>query len=92
MNDEASYAAVTAERALLEHLRGGCMAPVGALARLRENRLELQAVVLSVDGTQRLIASGSTNIDQAVLLGRQVAQWLIDDGAADLIAASRLGR
>ena len=89
MNDMASYAAVTAERALLEHLRGGCMAPVGALARFREDRLELQAVVLSVDGKQRLIASGTTTLDQAVLLGQQVAQWLIDDGAADLIAASR---
>ena len=89
MNDMASYAAVTAERALLEHLRGGCMAPVGALARFREDRLELQAVVLSVDGKQRLIASGTTGLDQAVLLGQQVAQWLIDDGAGDLIAASR---
>ena len=89
MNDIASYAAVTAERALLEHLRGGCMAPVGALARFREDRLELQAVVLSVDGKQRLIASGTTSLDQAVLLGQQVAQWLIDDGAADLIVASR---
>jgi hydroxymethylbilane synthase len=89
MNDMASYAAVTAERSLLEHLRGGCMAPVGALARYREDRLELQAVVLSVDGKQRLIASGSTSLDQAALLGQQVAQWLIDDGAAGLIAASR---
>ena len=89
MNDRASYAAVTAERALLEHLRGGCMAPVGALARFREDRLELQAVVLSVDGKQRLIASGSTSLDQAALLGQQVAQWLIDDGAAGLIASSR---
>jgi hydroxymethylbilane synthase len=92
MNDMASFAAVTAERALLEHLRGGCMAPVGALARLRDDRLELQAVVLSVDGKQRLIASGTTSVDQAVLLGQQVAQWLIEDGAADLIAASRMGR
>lgn len=89
MNDEVTLAAVIAERTLLDRLRGGCMAPIGALARFKDDVLELQAVVLSADGRKRLIASGTTNLDQAVLLGQQVADWLIEDGAAELIAAGR---
>jgi porphobilinogen deaminase len=67
------------------------MAPVGALARLKDDRLELQAAVLSADGAKRIVASGATGVDQAELLGRQVAEWLIEEGAAELIAASRAG-
>jgi hydroxymethylbilane synthase len=91
MNDVATLAAVTAERALLERLRGGCMAPVGGLARIKDGRLELNAAVLSADGGKRIIASGATEMDQAELLGRQVAEWLIEEGAAELIAESRAG-
>jgi hydroxymethylbilane synthase len=89
MNDEATFAAATAERALLHHLRGGCMAPVGALARIKEGRLELQSAVLSVDGAKRVVASGVTKVSNAKELGRQVAEWLIEEGAAELIAAGR---
>ncbi len=36
LNHEASFAAVTAERSMLRALRGGCLAPVAALARVQE--------------------------------------------------------
>jgi hydroxymethylbilane synthase len=91
LEDGATRAAVTAERSLLAHLRGGCMAPVGALARVEGDRLQLQAAALSVDGTKRVEAAGTTSLDQAELLGRQVAEWLIEQGAAELIARARRG-
>jgi hydroxymethylbilane synthase len=91
LEDAATRAAVTAERSLLAQLRGGCMAPVGALARVEGDQLKLQSAVLSVDGTKRVEAAGTTSLDQAELLGEQVAQWLIEQGAAELIAESRTG-
>jgi len=89
LNDRDTYAAVTAERALLEYLRGGCMAPVGALALIDAGRLRLQAVVLSADGAQRLAASDAAEMDDAEALGRRVAEALISQGAAKLIAQAR---
>jgi hydroxymethylbilane synthase len=89
LEDAVTRAAVTAERSLLAQLRGGCMAPVGALARVEGDRLQLQSTVLSVDGTKRVEAVGTTRLDQGELLGRQVAEWLIEQGAAELIAESR---
>jgi hydroxymethylbilane synthase len=91
LNDAATLAAVTAERALLEHLRGGCMAPVGALGSMAKGELNLSAVVLSADGTKRLIASEVGPPSEAKSLGIRVADALLAQGAAELIAASRNG-
>jgi hydroxymethylbilane synthase len=89
LDDFATHQGVLAERTLLFDLRAGCLAPVGAFGRVMGGRLVLDAVVLSPDGQRRLAASGSTDIAAAVALGQQVAADLLDQGAADLIAASR---
>ncbi len=85
----ATHQAVLAERSLLWTLRGGCLAPVGAWARLEDGHLVLDAVVLSGDGSQKLTASGSAPFQDAKELGEKVARELLAQGAAELIAASR---
>jgi hydroxymethylbilane synthase len=87
----ATKAAVTAERSMLAHLRGGCLAPIGAWGRVENGLLVLSAVVLSTDGTKRLAASKSATPSDAVALGRRVADSLLARGAAELIDASRSG-
>jgi porphobilinogen deaminase len=51
-------------------------------------RLTLDAVVLSPDGKRRIVASGATEVADAIPLGHRVAADLLAQGAADLIAAS----
>jgi hydroxymethylbilane synthase len=89
LEDVSTRAAVTAERALLSQLRGGCMAPVGALAHVEAAEIQLSAIVLSVDGTRWLVANGTAPVVEAEALGRRVADELVDQGASDLIAAAR---
>ena len=92
LNDRLTHLAVLAERGLLAHLRGGCMAPIGAWAQFVHDRLQLSAYVLRGDGTLRLQArdiSRSTDPQAAELLGRRVAESLLHQGAAELIAESR---
>lgn len=91
LDDPATHAAVVAERALLAQLRGGCMAPVGALAVVQAAALRLQAVVLSADGTRRLFANDAGTPHEAPEVGKRVANALLLQGAAELIAASRSG-
>jgi preprotein translocase subunit SecD len=69
----------------------GFMAPVGALGFVETGRLNLQAVVLSSDGSRRLAANASAAVEEPEELGRFVANALIAQGAAELIAGSRLG-
>lgn len=104
LNDPAARACVTAERTLLRQLSGGCLAPIAALAEIDGGALQLEAVVLSADGQQRLQCRKSvaaTNPDgghageprfspeQAAALGRDVADDLLAQGAEALIAAAR---
>jgi len=84
-----THQAVLAERRLLLALRAGCLAPVGALARVEDSLLKLEAVVLSPDGKRRLAESAFAELSDAVGLGQQVADELLARGAAELIAAAR---
>ncbi|MBM4002190.1 MAG: hydroxymethylbilane synthase [Planctomycetes bacterium] len=93
LDDPDTRHAVTAERTLLASLRGGCLAPVGAWAQVESDRLTLRAAVLSLDGQERLEASGSAANapTDAFELGRSVAEELLRRGASGLIAESRSG-
>jgi hydroxymethylbilane synthase len=89
LDDAATHAAVIAERALLKTLRGGCLAPIGAWARVEGDRLQLDAVVLNAAGTDRRIASGRDTTSNAAALGEGLAHELLAAGAGDLIAEAR---
>jgi hydroxymethylbilane synthase len=90
LDDRETHTAVLAERSLLAALSGGCLAPVGAWARVEQNgELRLTAAVLSRDGKRRLVAEATDEIAEAVQLGRRVAADLLAQGAASLIASSR---
>lgn len=88
LDHSLSHQAVLAERTLLSRLRAGCLAPVGAWARFEQDRLLLDAVVLSHDGARRLVVSDSIAGD-AEALGERVAQQLLAQGAAELISEAR---
>ncbi len=92
LDHEPTHQAVTAERALLDRLSGGCLAPIGAWARLEaDGQLHLSAAVLSVDGRRRLAHEDRVAASAAVQLGVRVADRLIAEGANELIAEARLG-
>ena len=88
VTDEASVAAVTAERSLLEALAAGCSAPVGAYAEGTEP-LRMRAAVMSTDGTRMLRAHGSASGADARRLGRDLAAELLGRGASDLISGQQ---
>lgn len=89
LDDPATHASVVAERALLATLRGGCLAPIGAWGRVADNRLQLDAVVLDPDGVNRLATRQTGSPEEAEDVGRRAANELLEQGAGQLIAASR---
>jgi hydroxymethylbilane synthase len=89
LDDRDTRAAVTAERALLAALLGGCLAPVGAWGRVEAGRLLLSAVVLSQDGAQRIAAEAAGDSAAAAALGESVAADLLARGAGELISGAR---
>jgi hydroxymethylbilane synthase len=86
LNDQATHAAVTAERALLAALGGGCLVPIGALAMVNGTELTLRAAVLAPDGKQRIGGDIRGPAAQASDLGRQLADDLLGRGAKELLS------
>ncbi len=66
--NQRAEAHASAERAVLSTLGAGCAAPVGAFARVDEasSALVLDARVMSVDGRERVEASGALTLTDAV--------------------------
>ncbi len=85
VNHEPTWAAVTAERAFLAGLEGGCAAPIAAYARLHEGRLVLQGLVASGDGKQVLRFERSGAPSDAESVGRDLAEEALAAGAAELM-------
>jgi hydroxymethylbilane synthase len=85
IHDENTFTAVTAERALLKKLEGGCQVPIGAFAEVKTSGLYLDAVVGSVDGsvTYRKKLRGSKR--EAVKLGVSLAEDLLKAGADEIL-------
>jgi hydroxymethylbilane synthase len=91
LNDDATQAAVRAERVMLAELRGGCLAPVAAWGRVEDGSLHLTGRVMSPDGVERLEAVARGALSDAADMGLRVARELADQGAGDLIQRCREG-
>ena len=83
LNDPEVCACVLAERAVSAGLGADCSAPLGAYAERRRGRLELMAVLASVDGRRILRASASGMDPTAV--GGEVVEQLESQGARAIL-------
>ena len=78
-----------AERALVEALGGGCQLPLGAIAIHDGGELDMQAVVISLDGARVIRARRRGPFDEPMVLGRQLAADLSSAGAREVLEAVR---
>ena len=90
ISDEGSAAALTAERALVQALGGGCQTPVGALASPAGGEtLSLTAVVVALDGSRAVRGQARGPRAEAADLGTRLGAQLIADGANEILADAR---
>ena len=86
LNDQETVAEVTAERAVLESLGGGCQVPIGAYAKHVHGELSLIGVVCHPEGAIRIAKSAKGEPNAAQHLGEVVAEKLREGGATGLLA------
>jgi len=89
INHLPTWQCVTAERALLRALGGGCRAPVAALGTVNGNTLKLEGMVASVSGRKVLRASEEGSAISAEEIGVRLAQRMLAKGAVEIIAEAR---
>jgi hydroxymethylbilane synthase len=78
--------AVTAERAFLARLEGGCAVPVAALGKVEGEALILEALISDLDGKRYLRERLSGPGDEAQSMGTALANRLLDRGGRKILA------
>ncbi len=90
IDDAAAAAALTAERALVEALGGGCQTPIGALASPEDGgTLSLVAAVVAIDGSRAVRGHIRGTRAEAAALGARLGAQLIADGADGILLEAR---
>lgn len=90
LDDESTRNAVTAERAFLSGLGGGCAVPVAAYAEVslksQVSGFRLVGLVISEDGMKAIKVTGEGT--DALQLGSDLAQKAIEQGASEILSLS----
>ena len=89
LDDHSTRICITAERAFLRRLEGGCQVPIGALATLNNGVLLLNGMVGSLDGKEVFREKIEGAVEDAEALGTRLAERLIELGARQLLDATR---
>ena len=76
INHELTYKCVIAERDVLKTLNGDCETPIGVFANIKNNELNLETELFSLDGKNRFYESLSTEIKNFKKIGLEIGTIL----------------
>ncbi|WP_386067266.1 hydroxymethylbilane synthase [Tahibacter sp. UC22_41] len=89
LNDIDSARCTGAERAMNRRLHGNCSVPIAGYCREIDSGLELTGLVGDAADGRLIRATALGSVDAPEALGEQVAQLLLDQGAGEMLHASR---
>ncbi|HNY49738.1 MAG TPA: hydroxymethylbilane synthase [Smithella sp.] len=89
LNDVTTAAEVTAERAFLRALGGGCRLPIAALGKLDGQMLTLEGMLAAPNGTTMIREKMSGTIKDAEAMGKKLAEIILDKGGRRLMDLMR---
>lgn len=87
LNHQPTAIRVQAERAMNHTLQGGCQVPIGGFALLEEQQIWLRGLVGAIDGSEIISAEIRGDASDAVALGQQLGQMLLEKGASEILNA-----
>ena len=88
INHKETLLEVTAERAFLDEIGGGCSTSVSAHAKIRGERLEFSAFASTPDGMQVIRESLVDEASNAEEVGKKMGQLFVERGARQLVAGN----
>lgn len=101
LNDFSTQLCVGMERMFLRELEGGCTAPIGAIAQIKESTVHFEGCLSSLDGSEKLTfqeklslpanwntsENAITVIDHATDFSKKQAQKLLNFGGKEMMVA-----
>lgn len=73
------------EREFLNRLEGGCTAPIGALAFIKNEEVHFKGILLSTDGTKKIEVTKVSELGKHDSLAEFCANYIISKGGKSLI-------
>ena len=85
INHDETEICTTIEREFLNRLEGGCTAPIGALAFIKNEEVNFKGILLSKDGTKKIEISKVVPLGKHDDLAKFCADYVIGKGGKTLI-------
>ena len=85
LNHEETEICTTIERTFLNKLEGGCTAPIGALAYIKNEEVNFKGVLLSVDGSKRIDVTRVKKLGEHHDIADFCANFVIERGGKRLM-------
>jgi hydroxymethylbilane synthase len=76
---------ITAERAYLKHLQGGCSVPAFALAEVNGDQLKLHCGIISLNGRDIIREEATMDKDEGEKLGEILAKRVLENGGEKIL-------
>lgn len=89
LNDVETEVCTHIERQFLKTLEGGCTAPIGAIAKITEDDIEFKGILLSLDGSQKVLVEKLVPIQEWKKLGYYAAQEVLQNGGKEIMEVLR---
>lgn len=85
LNDPECAAAISAERAFLKKLEGGCQVPIAGHAILKNGQVKLDGLVADLQGVRVCRSQGESTPEGAAEMGRKVASAVLAMGGGEIL-------
>jgi len=85
LNNQESEVCIAAERSMNRVLDGGCSVPIAGFAQLEGDTITLRGRVGDIESGELLKAQATASSEEAVELGKKVAEDLLSQGAGELL-------
>ena len=85
LNNQHTAITVTAERAFLQRMGGGCNVPVAVHARIKGNLIEIEGLVASADGKRIIREFARQDLESANIMAIDLADRILNQGGREIL-------
>jgi hydroxymethylbilane synthase len=85
LNHNETEICIQIERAFLKTLEGGCTAPIGASAKIKNNHIVFKGVLLALDGSRKIEINESVDFNSYSGFGEKCANHILENGGKELM-------
>ncbi|WP_406685394.1 hydroxymethylbilane synthase [Seonamhaeicola sp. MEBiC1930] len=89
LNHEETEICTTIERDFLNKLEGGCTAPIGALARIKDEEVSFKGILLSKDGSKKIEVSRVEKLGKHQDIATYASNYILERGGKRLMDTIR---